>query len=194
MRHLIWAALTAALTAACASSPPPRFYTLDTVPAGNAASAEGADAKVLSVWVAPVTLPEAVDRPQMVVRTGANRVAVLDQHRWAEPLKTAIARALAADLSAQLGNARVSADSQHAAAGAQVRVLVDVQRLDAVPGESVTLEALWSVRRTEQTESQRGRFLITEPVAGKDFEALAAAHARAIAALSRDIARGVEAR
>lgn len=191
MRHLISVALATALVA-CASSPPPRFYTLDTVPAGSTASSVGSAANTLSVWVAPVTLPEAIDRPQMVVRTGVNSVAVLDQHRWAEPLKTAIARALAADLSVQLGNARVSADSQHAAAGAQVRVLVDVQRLDAVPGESVTLEALWSVRRTEQTESQRGRFLTTEPVAGKDYEAIAAAHARAVAALSRDIARAID--
>ena len=187
-----------ALLAACGTSPAPRYYTLGgtgettTAPPLSAANAP-------SVWVAPVTLPESVDRPQMVVRVAPNRVAILDQHRWAEPLGSAISRAIAADLAALLGGARVSAEAQHAAAGAQVRVLVDLQRFESMPGQGVTIEALWSVRRTAESEAQRepqrGHSLVSEPVgepkSGPDYDALAAAHARALAAVSRDIAQAI---
>ena len=60
-----------------------RTSALEIVPLSPAI---GAEANAPSVWVAPVTLPEAVDRPQLVVRVTPNRVAILDGHRWAEPL------------------------------------------------------------------------------------------------------------
>lgn len=178
-----------ALLAACGSSPAPRYYTLGS----EAPAAAPGEASAASVWVAPVTLPEAVDRPQLVVRVAPNRVAILDQHRWAEPLGGAIARTIAADLAALLGGARVSADSQHAADGAEIRVLVDVQRFESVPGRKVTIEALWSVRRSADAEPRRGRSLLSEAAAGPDYDALAAAHGRALAALSRDIAQAIRA-
>lgn len=177
-----------ALLAACASSPAPRYYTLD--PSPSAASA--APATDVSVWVAPVTLPESVDRPQWVVRVAPNRVAILDQHRWAEPLGSAIARTIAANLAAQLG-ARVTSDVQHASAGAQVKVMVDVQRFETVPGQGVTIEALWSLREGD-TAPRRGHSLLDEPASGADYDALAAAHARALVALSRDIAAAIQAK
>jgi uncharacterized lipoprotein YmbA len=186
-----------AVLAACATSPTPRYYTLGAG-AGNTAPVQIAT-DALSIWVAPVTLPESVDRPQMVVRVAPNRVAILDGHRWAEPLSGAMSRAIAADLAALLGGARVSAEAQHAASGAQFRVLVDVQRFESVPGQGVTLEALWLVRRQGETDGPRGHALVTEAVRGApadpagapDYDALAAAHSRALAALSRDIAQAL---
>jgi uncharacterized lipoprotein YmbA len=188
-RLLISLALMA-LLGACGSSPAPRYYTLGA--GADIAPAIGAEADALSIWVAPVALPEAVDRPQLVVRVAPNRVAILDGHRWAEPLAGAISRTIAADLSVLLGGARVSSEAQHGAASAQVRVLVDVQRFESVPGQGVTIEALWSVRRA--AEAQRGRSLVTEPAGSLDYDAIAAAHSRALAALSRDIAQAIRSR
>lgn len=185
-----------ALLAACGSSPAPRYYTLGAT--AEIAPATGAEANAPSVWVAPATLPEAVDRPQLVVRVAPNRVAILDQHRWAEPLAGAVSRTIAADLAALLGGARVSAEAQHGAASAKVRVMVDVQRFESVPGRGVTIEALWSVRGADETGPQRepryGRSLVNEPATGPDYDAIAAAHTRALAALSRDIAQAIRSR
>lgn len=185
-----------AMLAACGTSPAPRYYTLGS--AGTISPVTAPSANVPSVWVAPVTLPESVDRPQLVVRLAANRVAILDQHRWAEPLGSAVSRSIAANLSAQLGGARVSAEAQHAAAGAQIRVLVDVQRFESVPGQSAIIEALWSVRRSAEAEPLRGHSLISEPLGeptgSPDYDALAAAHSRALAALSQEIAQAIRSR
>ena len=100
----------------------------------------------------------------------------------------------------------MSSEAQHGAASAQVRVLVDVQRFESVPGQGVTIEALWSVRRaaeitplrtpqrTPQREPQYGHSLVSEPATGPNYDALAAAHARALAAVSRDIAQAIRSR
>lgn len=192
IRSLSRFALLATL-AACGTSPAPRYYTLGVAVAPPAQPTANAP----SVWVAPVTLPDSVDRPQLVIRLAPNRVAILDQHRWAEPLASAVSRTIAANLGMLLGGAQVSAEAQHAAAGAQVRVLVDLQRFESVPGQGVTIEALWSVRRGSEAEPRRGHSITREPLAetagapGPDYEALAAAHSRALAALSRDIAGAI---
>src|SRR6187455_1372160 len=89
-----WAGIQVALAlllAACGSTPKESFYTLSAPP-----PVEPAGQPTLAVVVGPVTVPEAVDRTPMVVRTGPNQVDIEDLHRWAEPLKAAIPRVLAA--------------------------------------------------------------------------------------------------
>ena len=182
-----WLLVLAALVAAgCGSAHAPRLYTLDA----SASGAAGSAASALTVYIGAVVVPEAVDRPQLVVRTGANEVAPVDGHRWAEPLKIAIGRVLAAKLSRELGTPRVGAYPGTALADADYRVQVEVQRLESAPGREVTLEAVWSVRRVAGDATVSGRTVVTESVAG-DYEALAVAHGRALDPLSRDIAAAI---
>lgn len=67
-------ALTA-LAAGCGSTPASRFYTLNS-PATPAATPSN-----VSVSVGPVSIPGAVDRPQIVVSTGANQVGLDEFNR-----------------------------------------------------------------------------------------------------------------
>ena len=48
--------------------------------------------------VGPVTVPELVDRPQMVTRVSDNEVAVNEFARWGESLKSNIPRVIASNL------------------------------------------------------------------------------------------------
>src|SRR5258706_3147073 len=52
----------------------------------------------LVIYVGPVAVPEAVDRAPMVLHNSANAVELSEEHRWAEPLKTAIPRVVAEHL------------------------------------------------------------------------------------------------
>jgi uncharacterized lipoprotein YmbA len=174
-----------ALTAGCAS-PPSRFYTLSsTLASGPGSSSQSGG---LSVAVGPVSIPAQVDRPEIVVSAGPNQVRLDETNRWASPLEDNIARAVAANLSALLGTPRVTLFPQASGADAAYRVSIEVQGFESAPGEAATLEAVWSVRRTQDGRSETGRTSVREPVADAGYEALAAAHSRALAALSRDIA------
>ena len=91
------------LLAGC-SSPKSRFYTLDPDNTVERAST----ATPIRVVVGPVTIPDLVDRPQIVTRVSANEVKVNEFARWAEPLKSEISQVIAADLRTTLGSDQVT--------------------------------------------------------------------------------------
>lgn len=176
--------------AGCSRSPRVTFYALE--PAAQVETAAAATA-VPAVSVGPVTLPEGVDRPQFVVRVAANRVEILETHRWAEPLKSEIPRLIAENLRRLLGSSRVSSYLQHAGADADYRVLVDIQRFESSPGEGVTVEAAWSLRRTTGGAPKTGHSLVRVPVNAVGYDPLVAAYDRALLAVSRDLAGAIRA-
>ncbi len=173
------------LAAGCGSSPPSRFYTLSGTATTPAASSS------LSVAVGPVTIPAAVDRPQMVVSTSANQVELDEFNRWASPLGNNISRVVAVNLVALLGTPNVTLFPQMLAADADFRVAIEVQRFDSTPGEAAVLDAVWTVRRAKDAKADTGRTTVRETVQEKSIEALVAAHSRAMARLSQDIAAAV---
>ena len=182
------ALLLAAAIAGCSRSPRVSFYTLS--PAAKPEPAASGRA-LPSVAVGPVTLPEMVDRPQLVVRVSANRVDILESHRWAEPLKSEIPRIVARNLGRQLGSDLVSTYGQHAWAGAEYRVLLDIVRFEPVPGDSVTVEAIWSVRRAAGGAARTGRTLVREKVEGAGYDAIVAGCSRALAGVSGEIGTAI---
>jgi len=142
------------------------------------------------VAVGPVTLPELVDRPQLVVRLADNRVEILEQQRWAEPLKGAIARVVAADLGRLLGPGRVFTNQEHAGAGAPYRLLLDVERFEAQPGTGIDLQVAWTLRGAPDSVPVSGSVQLKE-AAGEGYDSLVAAYSRALSALSRSIAETI---
>lgn len=122
--------LAVALLAGCSRSPRVTFYTLNV-----AATNEAPAPPINSVAIGPITLPDLLDRPQLVVRTSANQVDILETHRWAESLKSEIPRIIAADLGILLKPARVSIYPQNAGLDADYRVLLDIQRFEMTVGK-----------------------------------------------------------
>jgi uncharacterized lipoprotein YmbA len=172
------------LAAGCAS-PPSHFYTLSRMENPAAPAAQPAS---LSVVVGPVSIPAIVDQPQIVVSTGPNQVSVDEFNRWASPLQNNISRVVAENLVVLLGTPHVSLFQQSLNADAEYRVAIEVQSFESAPGEAATLNALWLVRRSRDGKAQTGRTTVREAVPEKTFDAIAAAHSRALARMSQDIA------
>ncbi|MBE0606610.1 MAG: membrane integrity-associated transporter subunit PqiC [Deltaproteobacteria bacterium] len=189
MRRLASLAVLCAFVAAGAGCASPRsyFYTL------NSAAMPATTGADYSVAVGPVSVPAAVDRPQIVVRLAPNQVGIDEFHRWASPLKDAISRVVAENLAAMLGTPHVTVFPQPTAAGAQYRVLVDVLRFESAPGEAASLDAVWTVRSAKDGSTRSGRTTVSEPVPDREYATLAAAHSRALGRLSADLAGAIQA-
>jgi uncharacterized protein len=184
--QLISIALLAIVVAGC-STAPSRFYSLTSTSAPD-----GTPATPARVMVGPVTIPAAVDQPEFVVQVAPNRVEVDEFNRWVAPLSDGIARAVAGDLTVLLGTPEV-ASSQLANFTPDYRVTIDVQRFETTKGQGVTVEAVWTVRKSSDGETRSGRTVASETAQGQGFDALAAAHSQAIAKMSGDIAAAIRA-
>jgi len=173
---------------ACACGTPARidFYSLASPPAPAAPSTSPSK---LAVHVGPVTVPDAVDRPQMVVRRDDNRVEIDDQNRWVEPLRNAIPRILADALAIELNTPNVLTSRQSSTLDIDYRVAIDVQHFDSSPG-TVSEDVLWTIRSRKGGTPKLGRSIVSEN-AGGGAEAIAAAHSRALARVAHDIAAAI---
>ena len=189
MRHIasLGALCALAVLVSACSTQPSRLYTLSRAPAASAAAA-AAPLPNITVVVGPVSIPGIVDQPQFVVSTGANSVSIDEFNRWASPLQGNISRVVAENLAMLLGTQRVSQFQQSLNLDADFRVAIEVQSFDSAPGDAATLNAVWVVRRTKDGKAQPGRTNVREPTGSAGYEALAAAHSRALAKMSQEIA------
>lgn len=201
--HVITAATVlcfAATLTGCSRSPQVSFYTLGSAVKGSTANPHKSTP---SVSVVNITLPILVDRPQLVENVTLNRLEILESHRWAEPLKNGISRLLAENLANKLGTDMVTAYPQNSTGDPDYKVTVDIQRFESM-GDSVSVDALWSIRKRAVTASdpgkedkvpftRTGRSQLRESRSGNGYESLAAAYNRAIASLGNDIALAIRA-
>jgi hypothetical protein len=66
-----------------------------------------------------------------------------------------------------------------------LRVQIAIERIEAIPGQQLTLEASWIIRGGEPGSGQRlGRATFNEPLPARDQAAVATATSRALLALS----------
>lgn len=219
MSRLHTTLLLACLLAACASTTGNTYYSLsrggitadlstadqDVKPSdAKPSSAESAapqdrDTRPV-ISLAPIRLPVAVDRSQIVLRE-QDRVRILETSRWAQPLKYELGSALAADLAQALPDYQVYESARAMRLKPQIDIGLEVLQFDSVRGVAATIEVRWRIRDLRAQYAQHhkhsqppvliGHAQFSEPVTGDSLDALADAHARALARISRQIAQQV---
>lgn len=170
--------------AGCGSSAKTYFYTLQA----PAMTESATQPRQQSIVVGPIRLPESVDRAELVTRSGETQVVVSDTHQWSQPLKYEIARALAANLARDTNTPRVTTYGKPGDETPDLRITLDILRFESVPGTAATIEALWTINPTNGGPARTGRTLAKELVTNSSYDALVAAHGRALAQISHDIA------
>lgn len=166
-------AVCACLVAACASTPT-QYLTL-VPPAARTAPGSG---DAIGPALLTVITPSQVDQPQLAVRHSDGSMALVETERWIAPLGDEIHTALALNLARQW-----PPDS------ADVRVTVDVQRFDSVPGQYALIDAVWTVATTGSPSLKSScRSSIRIPVSA-GYPALAKGHQAALEQLAGQIAK-----
>jgi uncharacterized lipoprotein YmbA len=180
------------LLAGCGSSPPSKFYVLTADPVPQR-SWTGAPKTIApnTIALGRVSLPGALDRPQIARRKGGNEIVFSDEERWAGPLDDMVRRVLTDDLAARLP-AGVSLIESSAKPPPGVTIAVEVSRFDADEAGAVTLSARWeALGPTGRPLGPARESTIIEPGSGKEAAAVATAMSRAVAALAARIAAGL---
>ena len=201
----------ACLLASCVSSPRLEYRTLVSAAAtadaavmprvptnvgADAAASVNADepaltpGPALAIEVIPVSVPEVVDRPQLVVRlAGEDGVRVLEQQQWASPLQYEMRNAVSFALSERLGVRDVyNVDRPDLPV---YRIAVTVQRFETIIDGSSTLQAAWSVR-APQTDTLLSCQSAIRFASGATVASAVEGYQRAIGTLAGAIAGVVE--
>jgi uncharacterized lipoprotein YmbA len=173
----------------CANTQPSKFYLLESIPGAGEAEGSTALDRSICVGIGPVSIPDYLDRPQMVTRTKQNSVELAEFDRWAEPLSGSISRTVAGNVSSLLHIDNVMPSPWPASVDVTYQILIDVYRFDGVLGEKAILDAQWSIlggRGKKVLLRKRSTFV--EGIQEPSFSALVTAESRALGSLSREIA------
>ena len=148
IRGLTFAATCAALAGCSILAPqrdPSRFFTLGPLTdQGSPDTAGATKAPSVTYGLGPVTLPAYLDRNEIAARVQQTEIVYSAKERWAEPLRTEVARTLLQNLSALLSTDRIVA--WPAAVPVDRQIAVDFLRFERVDATSSQLVASWSVK------------------------------------------------
>ncbi len=172
----------------CASSPPARFYLLNVPARGQKTQPEHSSTDRVSLQV---QVPEYLDRPQIVVRKGENRLSLSELDRWAEPLSRMITRVLSQELAAGPSPVRVNAPGSSAE---ESQIWVQILRLDGTPGGSVHLAADWRIAPSRRDNAQVHSFSTEVPASAHCMDSLVQAHEQAIQELAAELRKALSRR
>jgi uncharacterized protein len=168
------------LLASCSSilSPPPErttfvILTQGVTPAG--VNPDGAVPAGLGIGLGPVTLPQYLDRPEVVIRTSQNSIELSPTVRWAEPVTDNFRQVLAADLGRNLNTSHIVPYPWYSDQKLDYSVRVRVDRFETTEKKTAELSARWDI-----AEGDNGRTLvdrhsdISEPLSSSEPQSIAA--------------------
>jgi len=185
-------AMSLALAGCLGSSRPSRFYTLAPLQVRDGQGGTPPDA---TLAIGPVEIPESIDRPQIVTRTGANELVVAEFDRWGGSLDSEISGALVATVRDRLASQQIAVAPWRSAilsgVGPSYRAAVSVSRFDGIPGQSVVLQGRWELIGQGGESLGVREATVTEKTDGAGYDALVAAMQRALVRFGQQMADSV---
>jgi hypothetical protein len=172
----------------CGTTKSSRFYTLNSLKTQDTVQKTTSPDRDLSVGIGPVSIPDYLERPQIVSRTSQNELYIDEFNRWAGSLDSDISRVLSENLSSLLSEEHISVLTLERAAPVGYRIIVNVTRFDLMPDNTFLLKTQWSISGKDGKKVLMRESYLSEHIDGKDYGARVAAMSRAIEMLSRDIA------
>ena len=175
-------------------SPPTSFYMLSPLnPSQTGTLAATADGRI-RIGLSTVTVPEYLNRSEIVINLDNTVYQLADFSKWAEPLSDNLTRVLEENLTNLLHDDSIdiflASDSSILP---DYRLEVDVLRLDGNLGDQVTLVAQWALLAAEEDDlivMRRSEYQAS--AADNTYKELVMAKSRTIEKLSQDIARNVK--
>ncbi|WP_322021431.1 MULTISPECIES: PqiC family protein [unclassified Burkholderia] len=182
--------LGASILTGCAS-PEPRYYTLAQVSADRAAVEQCAAPATGSRWieVAPVAVPERLNRANLILNQRNGTFKLLEQDRWLAPLPDELRDALSQRLQSSLGAVDIY-QRNPSGVKPQYRVTTAVVSMDAELGIRAGAVINWTVQRVSDGKLTAGRTQAERPAPG-ELGSLALTYQQIVTQAATDIAMAV---
>ncbi len=173
----------AACLVSCGSSQ--EFFQLSATAAASTSSPSGS-----SIAVGPISLPNYVDRSELVFQDGANEFQVPSNASWVGSLPENVSRVLAEDLGRILHSSRVRT-SLESGVTPRYQIAVDVRQFHGISGQEAILDVSWRVQSGGGGVLLRQSGIFHEPIVGDGYAPVVAAQSRLLEQLAAAIAQSL---
>ncbi len=185
-------ALALLVLGGCGSSAPANFYLLQAGTVSEMPVPQQPGPVRMSIGIGPVEIPEYLDRPQMVFRTGDNTVQIDEFERWAEPLKDGVTRVITVNMAGLLEGRRVAVYPWRNQLKTDYRLALSLSRFEASADGQVVLAGWWTLYDTEnRVVSMRKPVRLVEKVDNRKTDAMVEVQSRLLAKLCEEIAAAI---
>lgn len=177
------------LLSGCARTGSTRFYTLSALSDGEPAASPFRTIGNTAIGIGPVSLPDYLDRPQIVTRTSPQELELAEFDKWAGSLKQDVPRVIAENLSTLMGSDQVYIFPWKSSLPIRYQVIIDINRFEAQMGSHADLEAQWTVFENDgRTPIVTRKSTIRKPAKPAAYTAVVQAESEVLSELSREIA------
>ena len=132
------------LLSGCVATSNVEFYVLEPISQTAPPKIEAVTQK--TIGIGPVTVPELLDRSQMITRSSDHTVNIAESQQWASSLQDNLLQTLTRNLSSLQSNNIVRPYPWSVHGKVDLQVIVDFIRFDTSPGKSANLEANWTIK------------------------------------------------
>ncbi len=142
------ATLVSSLLSACTMTPvTTKFYSLSPTPVTQ--QLQGPNA---SVGIGPISFPDMLKRPQVIIRSSENTVELSESHHWAGSLEQNFEKVLIEGIANTLANTRIRPFPWDTRQRPQYQIILTIYQFDGHPKKSVALRASWTLVSTKSRE------------------------------------------
>ncbi len=153
-----------------------QFYSLQPEIGG---AGEKACSQKLSINIDKISVPEYLDRPQIVTgKRGDVEVQVSEFNRWSEDLTSMLPRVFADDLALYLPEASVRFE-EFSSSSFDRTIEAEIVAMDGVPGKTAVFDVWWTLRDASGRILVQKRWGIELP-AGEGYDGLVRAYSLAV--------------
>jgi len=146
-----------------------------------------------SIGIGPVTLPQILDRPQIVTRTSPNTIHISEFNRWGGSLEDDFLKVLTENLGLVMPEVFIQSFPSKHGILPDLRIILSIAQFDGKLGDIVFLRGSYTIKNHKKGHILKNQTIfIKEKIAGNTYLALVAAKSLAMAKLSQEIAETIE--
>jgi uncharacterized lipoprotein YmbA len=177
----------------CGSSAPTRFYLLNSLSGPETGQLVSDSKDSMVIGIGPVTIPEYLDRFQIVTRTSNNKINLAEFDQWAEPMNENVSRVLVENLSQMLSTNNVSLFPSKVSDNLDYQIQIEIVDFEGKFGDKASLSVRWSILGDKGKRvliKRKSNF--KESVGSGNYEVLVAAMNKMLEDFSREIAETIK--
>ena len=179
---------TVLLLTGCASGEPTRYYLIKAVTPSTASMGQHPAIELLDVEI-----PQYLERYQIASRRADNRVVFAASNQWGENLRKNLTRAIARNLTNELGTTAVGSPNLRLSGSVDVFIKVFIEQFERGPDGFVHLSSRWQLldSNRQTLENVSTQLSSSNPVDAMDYVATVRELSKLVAMLSHEMATKV---